>query len=103
PRAAARRPRREGELAVPASPHRTLHLNAFLMSTGHHEASWRLPESDPHSNVDIEHYKRLARIAERGTFDSLFLADGPVMFEDVAQRPAGVIEPLTLLTVLATA
>jgi len=88
---------------VPESPSRTLHLNAFLMSTGHHEASWRLPQSDPRANVDIEHYKRLARIAERGTFDSLFLADGPVLFEDVAQRPAGVIEPLTLLTVLSTA
>ena len=79
----------------------TLHLNAFLMSTGHHEASWRLPESDPRANTDIEHYKRLARTAERGAFDSLFLADGPVLFSDVAQRPAGVIEPLTLLTVLA--
>ncbi|HEU5354356.1 MAG TPA: LLM class flavin-dependent oxidoreductase [Actinocrinis sp.] len=88
---------------TPSRSARSLHLNAFLMSTGHHEASWRLPESDPHANVDIEHYKRLARIAERGTFDSLFLADGPVLFEDVAQRPAGVIEPLTLLTVLATA
>ena len=87
----------------PSRSSRSLHLNAFLMSTGHHEASWRLAESDPHANVDIEHYKRLARIAERGTFDSLFLADGPVLFEDVAQRPAGVIEPLTLLTVLATA
>lgn len=82
---------------------RTLHLNAFLMSTGHHEASWRLPQSDPRANIDVEHYKRLARIAERGTFDSLFLADGPVLYEDVAQRPAGVLEPLTLLTVLATA
>lgn len=81
----------------------TLHLNAFLMSTGHHEASWRLPESDPRANVDVEHYKNLARIAERGTFDSLFLADGPVLWDDVSQRPAGVIEPLTLLTVLATA
>jgi FMN-dependent oxidoreductase (nitrilotriacetate monooxygenase family) len=80
-----------------------LHLNAFLMSTGHHEASWRLPESDPRANVDVEHYRRLARIAERGGFDSVFLADGPVLFDDVGQRPAGVIEPLTLLTVLATA
>jgi hypothetical protein len=26
-----------------------LHLNAFLMSVGHHEASWRLPESDPYA------------------------------------------------------
>jgi FMN-dependent oxidoreductase (nitrilotriacetate monooxygenase family) len=81
---------------------RTLHLNAFLMSTGHHEASWRLPESDPRANTDIEHYKALARTAERGTFDSLFLADSPALWGDVAQRPAGVIEPLTLLTVLST-
>jgi FMN-dependent oxidoreductase (nitrilotriacetate monooxygenase family) len=81
---------------------RTLHLNAFLMSTGHHEASWRLPESDPQANTDIEHYKSLARTAERGTFDSLFLADSPALWGDVAQRPSGVIEPLTLLTVLAT-
>ena len=66
---------------------RQLHLNAFLMSTGHHEASWRLPESDPRANTDIDHYKNLARIAERGTFDSLFLADGPVLWGDVAQRP----------------
>jgi FMN-dependent oxidoreductase (nitrilotriacetate monooxygenase family) len=80
---------------------RTLHLNAFLMSTGHHEASWRLPESDPRANTDVAHYQALARTAERGTFDSLFLADGPALWGGVAQRPAGVIEPLTLLTVLA--
>ena len=66
---------------------RTLHMNAFLMSTGHHEASWRLPESDPRANTDIEHYKTLARIAERGTFDSLFLADGPALWGDVGHRP----------------
>ncbi|MCT9090734.1 LLM class flavin-dependent oxidoreductase [Streptomyces sp. ASQP_92] len=82
---------------------RQLHLNAFLMSTGHHEASWRLPESDPHASVDLDHYRELARIAERGTFDSLFLADGPVLFSHVGQRPAGVLEPLTLLTALAVA
>lgn len=82
---------------------RRLHLNAFLMSTGHHEASWRLPESDPHAHVDLAHYVNLARIAERGTFDSLFLADGPQLWGSVAQRPAGALEPLTLLTALATA
>lgn len=80
-----------------------LHLNAFLMNTGHHEASWRLPESDPHAHVDLAHYVRLARIAERGTFDSLFLADGPQLWGSVAQRPAGALEPITLLTALATA
>ena len=77
---------------------RQLHLNAFLMGTGHHEASWRLPESDPVATTSVKHFQHLAQIAERGTFDSLFLADGPVMFGNVAQRPSGVIEPLTLLT-----
>ncbi|MFJ5529051.1 LLM class flavin-dependent oxidoreductase [Streptomyces sp. NPDC093261] len=82
---------------------RQLHLNAFLMNTGHHEASWRLPESDPHAHVDLAHYIGLARIAERGTFDSLFLADSPQLWGGVAQRPSGALEPLTLLTALATA
>ncbi|MET9380436.1 LLM class flavin-dependent oxidoreductase [Streptomyces sp. NPDC002928] len=82
---------------------RHLHLNAFLMNTGHHEASWRLPESDPYAHVQLEHYVHLARIAERGTFDSLFLADGPQLWNSVGQRPSGALEPLTLLTALATA
>ncbi|WP_413757259.1 LLM class flavin-dependent oxidoreductase [Streptomyces sp. MMBL 11-3] len=82
---------------------RLLHLNAFLMNTGHHEASWRLPESDPYAHVELDHYVHLARIAERGTFDSLFLADGPQLWSNLAQRPAGALEPLTLLTALATA
>jgi FMN-dependent oxidoreductase (nitrilotriacetate monooxygenase family) len=80
---------------------RTLHLNAFLMSTGHHEASWRLPESDPHADTDTTHFINLARIAEQAAFDSVFLADGPALFSGVGRRPAGVIEPLTLLTALA--
>lgn len=82
---------------------RRLHLNAFLMNTGHHEASWRLPESDPYAHVSLAHYVNLARTAERGTFDSLFLADGPQLWSNLAQRPAGALEPLTLLTALATA
>lgn len=79
---------------------RQLHLNAFLMSTGHHEASWRLPESNPFAATDVNHYAELARIAERGTFDSLFLADSPQLNGDVGRRPLGVLEPLTLLTAL---
>src|SRR4051794_36079051 len=81
---------------------RRLHLNAFLMNTGHHEASWRLPESDPYAHVELSHYVRPAPIAARGTFDSLFLADGPQLWDNIAQRPAGGLGPLTLLTAPAT-
>jgi FMN-dependent oxidoreductase (nitrilotriacetate monooxygenase family) len=78
-----------------------LHLNAFLMSVGHHEASWRLPESDPYAGWSAEHYKNLARIAERGKLDSLFLADSPVQQGDPGRRPTGKLEPTVLLTALA--
>lgn len=80
---------------------RQLHLNAFLMSVGHHEAAWRLPESDPFANTNIEHFKNLARIAERGKLDSVFLADSPVLWNNLGRRPAGVLEPTVLLAALA--
>ena len=48
---------------------RQLHLNAFLMGCGHHEAAWRLPDSDPFAHTDLAHWTNLAQIAERGTFD----------------------------------
>ncbi|MEU5984553.1 LLM class flavin-dependent oxidoreductase [Streptomyces sp. NPDC047434] len=78
-----------------------LHLNAFLMGVGHHEAAWRLPESDPYASWDVEHYRNLARIAERGRLDSLFLADSPGLMGDPARRPGGRLEPTVLLTALA--
>jgi len=81
----------------------TLHLNAFLMGVGHHEAAWRLPESDPHAHVDVAHFVELARIAERGKLDSVFLADGPVLWSSLARRPAGALEPTVLLTAIAGA
>ncbi|MBT2568109.1 LLM class flavin-dependent oxidoreductase [Arthrobacter sp. ISL-85] len=80
---------------------RQLHLNAFLMSTGHHEASWRLPESDSHAGTDVAHFQRLAQTAERGKLDSIFFADSPVLHGDVTQRPYGSLEPTVLLAAIA--
>lgn len=85
-----------------ATAPRQLHLNAFLMSVGHHEAAWRLPESDAVGGTDLAHFVQLARIAERGTFDSLFLADQPAVHA-VDRRPSSVLEPTILLTALAAA
>ena len=80
---------------------RQLHLNAFLMSCGHHEAAWRLPGSDPFANTDLAHWTNLAQVAERGTFDSVFLADSPSLWGSARHRPAGALEPTVLLTALA--
>ena len=80
---------------------RTLTLNAFLLTTGHHESSWRLPESDPHAGTEVDHYIRLAQLAEKAKLDAIFFADGPVLQGPVAQRPAGILDPVTLLSAIA--
>lgn len=82
---------------------RKLHLNAFLMEAGHHEASWRLPDSNPRADFDLDHWIGLARLAESAKFDSLFLADGPATMGTGEFRPPGQLEPLTLLTALSQA
>jgi FMN-dependent oxidoreductase (nitrilotriacetate monooxygenase family) len=80
---------------------RQLHLNAFLLSVGHHEASWRLAESDPFASAEVGHYQELARIAERGLLDSVFFADTPSLMSNPARRPAEAIEPTLLLAAMA--
>jgi FMN-dependent oxidoreductase (nitrilotriacetate monooxygenase family) len=80
---------------------RELHLNAFLMEAGHHEAAWRLPESNPRADFDLQHWIKLARLAESAKFDSLFLADGPALTGTGEFRPPGQLEPLTLLTAIS--
>src|SRR3954463_13571815 len=80
---------------------RELHLNAFLMEAGHHEAAWRLPESNPRADFDLRHWIELAQLAEDAKFDSLFLADGPALSGSGEFRPPGQLEPLTLLTALS--
>ncbi|HVW44356.1 MAG TPA: LLM class flavin-dependent oxidoreductase [Amycolatopsis sp.] len=80
-----------------------LHFNLFIHDTGHHEASWRLPESDALSHVDVEYYERLARTAEDAGFDSVFFADSPVLWGDPGRRPSGRLEPTLLLAALARA
>lgn len=79
----------------------TLHLNLFIHDTGHHEASWRLPESEPLAHIDIAYHQRIARIAEEARFDSVFLADSPVLWGNPSRRPSGKIEPTILLTAIA--
>ncbi|GAA4073015.1 FMN-dependent oxidoreductase (nitrilotriacetate monooxygenase family) [Nonomuraea soli] len=80
----------------------TMHLNAFLMGVGHHEAAWRHPSTEPRRITDIRHYQDLARTAERGKLDSIFLADGLALWGNARHNALGGLEPLTLLAALAT-
>jgi FMN-dependent oxidoreductase (nitrilotriacetate monooxygenase family) len=78
-----------------------LHLNVFVSGTGHHEASWRYPRTEPDRTVDISYYRRIAHIAERGKFDSLFLADQLALGRSIRHNAQDRLEPLTLLAALA--
>jgi FMN-dependent oxidoreductase (nitrilotriacetate monooxygenase family) len=80
---------------------RQLHLNAFIMGNGHHEAAWRHPETNPRHARTLAHYVHIARTAERGKLDSLFLADGVALRNNVRHNSQSPFEPLTLLSALA--
>jgi FMN-dependent oxidoreductase (nitrilotriacetate monooxygenase family) len=80
---------------------RQMHLNLFIHSRGHHEASWRHPASSPLSLFDIRYYQELAQKAEAGLFDSIFFADQLALQDDIAYGPRTGLEPLTVLSALA--
>ena len=82
---------------------RQLHLNLFIHSRGHHEASWRHPESSPLPLTDIRYYQDLALRAEAALFDSVFLADQLALGGDVAQAARTWLEPITVLAAMAVA
>ncbi|MBN3512807.1 FMN-dependent oxidoreductase, nitrilotriacetate monooxygenase family [Mycobacterium sp. 88mf] len=81
---------------------RQLHLNAFLMGVGHHEAAWRHERTDVRNLTDVEHFQRLAQLAERGKLDSVFFADGLAVGPRVKHNTQAIFEPITLLTAMAT-
>jgi FMN-dependent oxidoreductase (nitrilotriacetate monooxygenase family) len=87
-----------------STPDRQLHLNLIVVATGRHDASWRLGGTDPRAFVDIDHFVRMARTAERGTMDGLFFADhhGGLTWGN-GRRPWHALDPITTLTALAMA
>lgn len=85
---------------------RMMSLNAFLMATGHHIAGWRHPGAQADGGLNFAHYQQLARTAERGCFDALFLSDTLAMLPGSLETLSRMsrtehFEPLTLLAALA--
>jgi FMN-dependent oxidoreductase (nitrilotriacetate monooxygenase family) len=83
-------------------------LAAFLYPTGYHVAAWRHPRVPADAGVSLPHFADLARTAERGRFDFIFLADSMAVrgrdlpaLSRTAIRYVAQFEPLTLLGALA--
>jgi FMN-dependent oxidoreductase (nitrilotriacetate monooxygenase family) len=82
---------------------RQLSLNFFIYPDGHHEAAWRYKASTPSRLLDVTYYQELAQRAEAHKFDAVFFADGPALAENVRHAARFRLEPITLLTAIASA
>jgi len=85
-----------------------MHLFAMPMGAGGHIAGWRHRLADAGRLQDVDYYRAIAAIAERGKFDALFLADAQG-FRTIVGRGAFArtdlyrMDPVTLLGALAMA
>lgn len=87
---------------------RQIKLGLSMRQLGYHAGGWRHPDVPADGAMRIEHFARIARKAEHGLFDMVFLADGLALRQ--RDNPQGSLcrtdrnvelEPLTLLSALA--
>jgi len=79
---------------------RQMHFGVFVLGTGNHMAGWRHDGAFA-SHMELPVMQEIARIAERGKFDLLFISDSMVM--DPTDHPSFLcrFEPTTLITALS--
>jgi N-acetyl-S-(2-succino)cysteine monooxygenase len=79
-----------------------LHFNAFIWPNGYHESAWRVVQDDVRGVLGLPYYTDIARIAERGLMDSIFLADNIAIAEYRATYlPQTQFDPISVLSALA--
>src|SRR5947208_1979869 len=79
---------------------RQMHLGVFVLGNGDRTACWRC-DAAATSNNDLSVIQEIARQAERGMFELLFISDGLIM--DPGDHPSFLcrFEPTTLISVLS--
>jgi FMN-dependent oxidoreductase (nitrilotriacetate monooxygenase family) len=80
-----------------------MHLNLFIQSRGHHEASWRHRGASPLPLTDIDYSVGMARRAEAAKLDSIFFADVLGLWNDVRATPFNWLEPITTIAAVSMA
>jgi FMN-dependent oxidoreductase (nitrilotriacetate monooxygenase family) len=96
------------EQEIDVQPRSRIILGLSMRQLGYHAGGWRHPDVPPAGAMDIDYFVNIARIAERGLFDMVFLADGLGLRQ--RDEPPGSLcrsnqnvelEPLTLLSAVA--
>jgi FMN-dependent oxidoreductase (nitrilotriacetate monooxygenase family) len=81
---------------------RQLHFTAFIYPAGYHESAWRVVDAEPGAVLRLPYYAEIARIAEAGALDALFVADNMAIPEfRVEYMPQTQFDPVALLSALA--
>ena len=79
-----------------------LHFNAFIWPNGYHESAWRVVDDDVRGVLGLPYYADIARTAERGLLDTIFLADNIAIAEYRATHlPQTQFDPISVLSALA--
>lgn len=80
-----------------------LRLIVNMQPSGVHQGAWMAPGADPRAFVSLDYYRAIARHAERGRIDSLFLADFAALQPESDKQPRWTLDPMTVLAALAAA
>lgn len=80
-----------------------IRLAINLLASGRHNASWKTLDGAAGLSTDIDVFLQIARTAERGLLDGIFLADNYAgLNEESLKRPFRALDPSVLLAALAT-
>ncbi len=77
------------------SEKRKLKLGANIKGLGSTTDGWRHPDAEPDASINIEFYKKQARILEKGLFSFIFIADGLAISEKSIPHFLNRFEPIT--------
>ena len=86
-----------------SSKQRQIHLGAAIGGPGGHYAGWRDPDAVIDASINPDFVKQVARSAEAGKFDFVFVADGLYINAKSIPHFLNRFEPITLLSALSAA
>jgi FMN-dependent oxidoreductase (nitrilotriacetate monooxygenase family) len=81
---------------------RQMHIALNLHALGTHPNGWRLPSSNAFGAIEIDHYREIAQISERGLLDAVFFADVLTAEDNPNFDPGWYLDP-TLITAATAA
>ncbi|GGA56865.1 LLM class flavin-dependent oxidoreductase [Pelagibacterium lentulum] len=84
-----------------SAPAKRMLLNAVIFGLGSHEAGWRMPESNPLASTDLSYWIDIAKRAEAGGFDALFLGDVLALQQGAERHLCDAMDPFVILSALA--